>query len=915
MSIFRAKLAAIQIRLAGDRQVFFPGDLVAGTITVEIPDGFKARKLTTRLVGKAYTYWEGDARNNTKIKNNVIVRVRHNTADHHAKMIYVKAETATWKNENSRHEWSTGTYNYPFSFQLPLKCPPSFEGELGYIRYFIKVVIDRPWKFDDKLAKCFTVLPVVDLSAVRNAKVDSRRHICERVGSFWWNRGVVKLELKLTKQGFVPGEEMECEITVDNNSKTNFNKLQLCLIQSVTYTGFRDGFQGSKCEKNSSQVLVSTRLNSQMRVDDRTFFDETIDANVQSNSKEQIVKNILIPALCPSIKCCDLIEVDYKLKLKLKPSGNFANSIKLEAPFIIGTLPTEKIDKKFEYKKSVFGYNGTRLRTKNFQKFAPMYPSRTATRNENRKTAAFAIFVGLIRLFKLSCEVFAIEGSATNLKCLLTCAKNLSEWFEQVFTRLPPTNLMEHFEEYLVTKQLTTRDVAVNSIPGAMINEIQKARYNHHLDVKKACQEQKAFRESFLRSQTDFDIDFEDGDVEDDTKLLSIEEAVLIIQKLERKYQAISRRNYVRFVREGAAEFHGVKTEIDATQAAIRIQARTRGYFARKYVREMRDKELKILNMKPESLIEAKCNERSERRVVLNWQSNAKPIGTFPNDLEDAIEMMRNAFYVALDDDEEKQIVQAETEKTDTLYLDACYRGIVASLGQFGLAELISQKERVKIDGRCLIFDIVSFVTITLAIPLALSTWKPMKPRWMLLIGGPGSGRRSIIKAVSNATFHTHIHISKNAVTMGKRKIYTTARKLAKYEKRLLISIDKIDILKIDKKTKALNHRQLLLTNFLADISHTSATVVGMSRTDELQQAVHNYFQLQVYISQPRDDTRYDLAANCLSRNLEQDRLAKVPQRIFDIEKQTQGLSYGKAVKFVTNRWSAANATKTNQSI
>ena len=39
------------------------------------------------------------------------------------------------------------------------------------------------------------------------------------------------------------------------------------------------------------------------------------------------------------------------------------------------------------------------------------------------------------------------------------------------------------------------------------------------------------------------------------------------------EYQAISRRNYVRFVRERAAELHGQKVEIDATQAAIRIQA------------------------------------------------------------------------------------------------------------------------------------------------------------------------------------------------------------------------------------------------------------------------------------------------------------------------------------------------------
>lgn len=47
---------------------------------------------------------------------------------------------------------------------------------------------------------------------------------------------------------------------------------------------------------------------------------------------------------------------------------------------------------------------------------------------------------------------------------------------------------------------------------------------------------------------------------------------------------------------------------------SIEFFQRTRGYFARKLVREMREKELNILNMTPESYIRKRCAERERKR-------------------------------------------------------------------------------------------------------------------------------------------------------------------------------------------------------------------------------------------------------------------------------------------------------------
>ncbi len=74
-----------------------------------------------------------------------------------------------------------GRYHYPFQFLLPSWLASSFEGAHGHVRYWMKAVIDKPWKFDHTVKRAFTVLGMLDLNKVDDAAVQYNINILVHV--------------------------------------------------------------------------------------------------------------------------------------------------------------------------------------------------------------------------------------------------------------------------------------------------------------------------------------------------------------------------------------------------------------------------------------------------------------------------------------------------------------------------------------------------------------------------------------------------------------------------------------------------------------------------------------------------------------------------------------------------------------
>ena len=84
--------------------------------------------------------------------------------------------------DGSSVEHPAGNHAYPFAFQLQESVPSSFEGSRGYVRYFCKATIDRPWKFDSHDLRAFTVIHHFDLNRFPNAIVSTSHPLYNTIG-------------------------------------------------------------------------------------------------------------------------------------------------------------------------------------------------------------------------------------------------------------------------------------------------------------------------------------------------------------------------------------------------------------------------------------------------------------------------------------------------------------------------------------------------------------------------------------------------------------------------------------------------------------------------------------------------------------------------------------------------------------
>ena len=215
-------------------------------------------------------------------------------------------------------------YIFPFKFQLPgYTLPTSYEFNYGeyifYIAYWVKVTLDVPWRFNKHLFKCFTVINPLDLNLLHGIRqpcgVSDTKIIC--CGPC--KSDPITIELNTNKTGYVAGETIIFNSSIDNRSSETIISLSAALEQHI-FT------------KNNSYVELKYAIVT------LEYPGEKIGPYKLVNWSDVKLK---IPTVCPSIlETPQIMKIEYKLTIVIVFIGFTKEKKKrVELPITIGTVP------------------------------------------------------------------------------------------------------------------------------------------------------------------------------------------------------------------------------------------------------------------------------------------------------------------------------------------------------------------------------------------------------------------------------------------------------------------------------------------------------------------------------------------------------------------------------------------------
>ncbi|XP_059157072.1 arrestin domain-containing protein 17-like [Physella acuta] len=243
-----------------------------------------------------------------------------------------------------------GQHTFPFQLQLPNDLPPSFEGAYGYIRYWAKATIDKPWKFDHHTKRAFTIIPNLDLNQEPGVSEPIQYRGELRTGCCCLPSGRFSGSITTNRKGFVPGSEISLCSQIENHSgSTCWAEVKLKMDKTWLrtqhfYAGIKlseklrqPSFKSSNCNViNHITYMAGGKFKQEKKVVS-TVYKEHIPRGKTFTWNDKM----RIPPLPPShLKGCKLMKSQYLLQFRVGSDARCSwDEVDYEDEIIIGTLP------------------------------------------------------------------------------------------------------------------------------------------------------------------------------------------------------------------------------------------------------------------------------------------------------------------------------------------------------------------------------------------------------------------------------------------------------------------------------------------------------------------------------------------------------------------------------------------------
>ncbi|KAF5300362.1 hypothetical protein FQR65_LT00983 [Abscondita terminalis] len=281
--------------------------------------------------GRAETEWyESKSEYNALTKKHQTRRMRYS-----AEEVYFDEEfTLTEGGENFM--LPAGKHTYPFSYILPRHLPSSFEGSHGNIRYVIKAVIDRPWKFDYEAKIQLEISSPLDLNYIPGSRDPLYTSAEKHVSCCWCKSGPITLDISLPVRGYCTGQQINIGAYVQNMSNVSADNVKFRLYKIFEF--------------------ISHIPSIHYKFEER-FVAECVDGGVGAHGEKSWTSIVPIPSneVYPNLTPCSIINIYYQIKAKVVFPCPHAN-LEVKFPLVIGTIPFIECDRT-----SNFGPSGSQF--------------------------------------------------------------------------------------------------------------------------------------------------------------------------------------------------------------------------------------------------------------------------------------------------------------------------------------------------------------------------------------------------------------------------------------------------------------------------------------------------------------------------------------------------------------------------
>ncbi|XP_064653310.1 arrestin domain-containing protein 3-like isoform X2 [Lineus longissimus] len=305
------KLKCFEIVLNENKTVYHPGERVSGQCVVELKGDMRMRALRVFMRGVAKVHWTESRSTGTRLGSY--------TEHYNAEVEYFYKRQVLFGGDNPivRETLTEGRHEFNFSFELPMGgISTSFEGKHGSVRYWLKAEMDKPWSFNHKTKKAFTVISPIDINKPEY-QIPVENSVEKTLCCWLCTSGPISISARTDRRGYCPGESIAISADFENHSSRT-------IIPYATLHQTQTFFANGKSRVRGTKFTVLTGL--------------PVSPGSRATWDAQLLK---IPAVSPSVMNCCVIKVEYYVKVALHIPG--AYNLSLHLPIVIGTVAFRRI--------------------------------------------------------------------------------------------------------------------------------------------------------------------------------------------------------------------------------------------------------------------------------------------------------------------------------------------------------------------------------------------------------------------------------------------------------------------------------------------------------------------------------------------------------------------------------------------